>query len=225
MGPDAAGAPSEESWGRARCGESAPSLFPGIEEALLATEYNRGRVHGVIFASFVDYFAARHGPELASEVLSGQPVFLLSETYEDERLHALVTRASELTGTPVPELVHEVGVFTAQQTFARLYPAFFAVAGGTRAFLLSVETLIHELVRATIPNASPPQLHAQPLGDDGVTITYTSRRRRCALLAGLVEGTANLYGEEVQIEQTACMLRDDPACTFEIRVSPGSLAA
>jgi heme-NO-binding protein len=182
-------------------------------------------VHGVIFASFVDYVAARHGSGTASELLSDQPVFLLSESYEDERLLALVNRASELTGIPEPELVHEVGIFTAQQTFARLYPAFFAVAGGTRAFLLSVETLIHELVRATIPNASPPQLYAQPLGDDGVTIRYTSPRRLCALLAGLVEGTARHYGEEVQVDQTECMLRDDPACVFEIRLTPGKLAA
>jgi heme-NO-binding protein len=182
-------------------------------------------VHGVIFASFVDYVAARHGSDVASEILADQPIFLLSESYEDERLLALINRASELTGTPVAELVHQVGVFTAQQTFARLYPAFFAVAGGTRAFLLSVETFIHELVRATIPNASPPQLRVQPLGDDGVTINYTSSRRLCALLAGLVEGTARHYGEEVQIDQADCMLRDDPACVFEIRVSPGMLAA
>lgn len=182
-------------------------------------------MHGVIFASFVDYVAARHGSDVASEILSDQPVFRLSESYEDERLLALITGASDVTGTSERELVHEVGVFTAQQTFARLYPAFFAVAGGTRAFLLSVETIIHELGRATIPNASPPQLHAQPLGDDGVTISYTSQRRLCALLAGLVEGTARHYGEEVQIDQTDCMLRDDPACVFEIRVSPGKLAA
>jgi heme-NO-binding protein len=182
-------------------------------------------VHGVIFASFVDYVAARHGSDVAAEILADQPVFLLSESYDDELLLELLARASEATATPVADLVHQVGVFTAEQTFARLYPAFFAVAGGTRAFLLSVETLIHELVRATIPNASPPQLHVQPLGEDGVSITYTSSRRLCALLAGLVEGTARHYGEEVQIDQTNCMLRDDPACVFEIRVSSGTLAA
>jgi hypothetical protein len=182
-------------------------------------------VHGVIFASFVDYVAARHGSDVAAEILADQPVFLLSESYDDELLLELITRASEATATSMPELVHQVGVFTAEQTFARLYPAFFAVAGGTRDFLLSVETLIHELVRATIPNASPPQLHVQPLGDDGVTISYTSSRRLCALLTGLVEGTARHYGEKVRIDQTHCMLRDDPACVFEIQVSLGPPAA
>jgi heme-NO-binding protein len=219
VGPDAAGAPSEEVGGGLVAASSAPSLFLGTGTTIPAA------VHGVILASFVDYVAARHGSAVAAEILTDQPVFLLSESYADERLLALVTRASERTGTEPGELVHEVGIFTAQQTFARLYPAFFEVAGGTRAFLLSVETLIHELVRATIPNASPPQLHVLPLGDDGVKINYTSPRRLCALLAGLVEGTARHYGEEVQIDQTECMLRDDPECVFEIRVSPGTLAA
>ena len=57
-------------------------------------EYNRATVHGVIFASFVDCMAARHGSDVASEILSDQPVFLLSESYEDERLLALINRAS-----------------------------------------------------------------------------------------------------------------------------------
>jgi heme-NO-binding protein len=224
------GLPRKKAGGGLVAASSVPSFVPGSRKlcsVTLSRDTNTipAAVHGVIFASLVDYLSARHGPAVVSEILSDQPVFLLSESYEDERLLALVTRASELTGTPERELVHEVGVFTAQQTFARLYPAFFAVAGGTRAFLLSVETLIHELVRATIPNASPPQLHAVRLGDDGVTIRYTSSRRLCALLAGLVEGTARHYGEEVQIDQTECMLRDDPACVFEIRVSPGKLAA
>jgi len=212
------GLPRKTVGGGLVAASSAPLLFQGSRNTIAA-------VHGVIFASFVDYVAARHGSDVASEILSDQPVFLLSEAYEDERLLALINRASELTGIPESELVHQVGVFTAQQTFARLYPAFFAVAGGTRAFLLSVETFIHELVRATIPNASPPRLHVQPLGDDGVTINYTSSRRLCALLAGLVDGTARHYGEEVEVDQTDCMLRDDPACVFEIRVSPGMLAA
>ena len=119
-------------------------------------EYNRAAVHGVIFASFVDYMAARHGYDVVSEIFSDQPVFLLSQSYEDERLLALINRASELTGTPEGELVYQVGAFTAEQTFARLYPAFFAAAGGSRAFLLSVETFIHEHQTDCMLRDDPP---------------------------------------------------------------------
>jgi hypothetical protein len=132
----------------------------------------------------------------------------------------LIRRSRETAGVDPDELLHSFGVFTAQRTFTRLYPAFFAISPNTRAFLLTVEARIHELVRATIPNATPPELHVSELGDDGVTISYTSPRRLCVLLRGLAEGTARHYGETATIEEATCMRRGDPACTFEIRLSP-----
>ena len=84
-----------------------------------------------------------------------------------------------------------------------------------------METRIHELVRATIPNAGPPQLVVGELGDDGVSIVYTSPRRLCVLLRGLTEGTARHYGERAAIEEMNCMRRGDAACTFGVRFRPG----
>jgi heme-NO-binding protein len=176
-------------------------------------------VHGVIFTSLRDYVDAEHGAETAQAVFEGEPLYVVSESYEDERLPDLVGRTAELTGRDADEIVHDFGVFTAETTFARLYPASFAVSPSAREFLLTVETRIHELVRATIPNASPPQLAVYELGQDGVTIAYTSPRHLCVLLRGLVEGTARHYGETAEIEEATCMLRGDLACTFHVRLS------
>jgi hypothetical protein len=79
-----------------------------------------------------------------------------------------------------------------------------------------------ELVRARIPNATAPRLKVEPHGEDGVSIAYTSPRRRCVLLRGLTEGTARHYGETSSIEERTWMHRDDDACTFEVRFSSGS---
>jgi Haem-NO-binding len=182
-------------------------------------------VHGVIFASVADYITARHGPEAAAALLEAEPSYLLSETYPDEQLVALVVRAAEHTGLKVSELLREIGSFTAAQTFARLYPAQFAIAGGTRQFLLGVETHIHELVRATLPSARPPQLTVTEDGPDAVTIDYSSPRRLCHLLIGLTEGTAEYYGEEVVLDEVQCMHRGDPACRFRVVVTPAPRAA
>jgi len=54
------------------------------------------------------------------------------------------------------------------------------------------------------------------MGENGISIVYTSPRRLCAMLRGLVEGTARHYGETVHIEERSCMHRGDEACTFEI---------
>ena len=183
-------------------------------------------MHGVVFASLRDYLIAEHGSDAAEAVFDGEPAYLLTEAYDDERLASLIDRAARRAGADVDEVVHEFGVFTAQRTFARLYPEFFSIAGSARDFLLSVETHIHELVRATVPNARPPQLSISDEGEDRVSIVYTSPRHLCVLLRGLTEGTARYYGETASIEETECMRRGDAACRFrvELRSAGGSEA-
>ncbi len=175
-------------------------------------------MHGLIFISFRDYLAGQHEAGIAQDVMSGEPVYLLSEAYPDERFNALVERACVETGMERDTLLHDFGVFTAQRTFARLYSPIFAMYPSTRSFLLDVERPIHELVRVAIPNALPPELAVSELGDDGLSIVYTSPRQLCPLLSGLVEGTARHYRETVRVEEQTCMRRGDPACTFEVRV-------
>ncbi len=176
-------------------------------------------MHGVIFTSFRDYLSAHYEEDAAERVFADEPIYLLSEAYEDERLDRLIAKASAEVARESDEIVHDFGVFTAQTTFTRLYPAFFAIAPDARAFLLTVETRIHELVRATIPNARPPQLHVSERGPEGVSIVYRSPRRLCVLLRGLVEGTARHYGQSSEIDERSCMHRGDSACSFDVTLS------
>ncbi len=182
-------------------------------------------MHGVIFMSFRDFVAAAHGNATAATIFDAEPQYLLSEAYPDESLERLLALTAAYTGRDHDELLFEFGVFTAETTFARLYPAFFDVAGSPREFLLTVETRIHELVRATIPNAGPPRLVVSPLDDDGVRIVYDSPRRLCVLLRGLTEGAARRYGKNAEMEERTCMLRRDAACSFDVGFSDGSPSA
>lgn len=182
-------------------------------------------MHGVIFTSFRDYLSATHGSATSRAVFESEPEYLLSESYPDEDLRRLVALTSAHTGREPDEILFEFGVFTAEITFARLYPAFFDVSDSTREFLLTVETRIHELVRATIPNAGPPELDISPLGDDGVSIVYESPRKMCVLLRGLTQGAARHYGQHAELEERTCMLRGDPRCTFDATFSAGSVSA
>ena len=176
-------------------------------------------MHGVVFTSLRDYLTSDYGKDVAAAVLKDQPIFLLSESYDDPLLPELAAKAAGILGREVDDLVFDFGVFTAETTFARLYPSFFAMAPSAREFLLTVEARIHELVRATIAQAAPPQLAIRELGPNGVAIEYSSPRRLCVFLRGLVEGTARHYGETAAIEERTCMHRGDAACTFEVTLS------
>jgi heme-NO-binding protein len=174
-------------------------------------------MHGVIFVSLRDYLASVHGSATEEEVMAGEPVYSVSEGYPDESFTTLLGRACQVTGWEPGALQYDFGVFTAEKTFARLYPALFDLSPSARAFLLTVERPIHELVRVAMPSALPPELAVSELGEGGVAIVYTSPRRMCSLLRGLVAGTAQHYGESVHIEERTCMHHGAKACTFEVR--------
>jgi hypothetical protein len=174
-------------------------------------------MHGLIFASFRDYLLTEHGAEVAHEVTEGEPQYTLSEAYPDEQFLALLERACEQTGASADEILFEFGVFTAATTFARLYSVLFRISPTARDFLLTVETPIHDVVRVALPDARPPQLAVTDLGADGLEIVYTSPRRICAMLRGLVEGTGRVYDETLEVEEPECMHRGDPACRVVVR--------
>lgn len=148
--------------------------------------------------------------------MAGEGRFLVSEAYPDERFTSLVERACLVTGLSRDALLRDFGAFTAEKTFARLYPALFDRIGSARSFLLTVEERIHQVVRVAIPDALPPKLEISEIGESAISIVYTSPRRMCAMLSGLVEGTARHYGETVQIEERSCMHRGDGSCAFEV---------
>lgn len=170
-------------------------------------------MHGVIFTSFLQFCWSELGPQ-ADEIWAGRPRYLAVEAYPDGDFDALVDGAAEVTGRSRRELLLDFGTYTAQTMFLLLRPEYYESSAGTREFLLGVEERIHEVLRRTIPGVAPPRLNVVPLGEHGVSITYTSERRLCDMLEGLVVGTAGFYGERFAIEQTACMNRGDLACCF-----------
>jgi len=181
-------------------------------------------MHGVIFSSLREFVGEVYGAEVARDLFRGEPLYFMTEAYPDEQLLELIGRAVETTGADADELVFEFGAFTVQNTFARLYRAFFEISPDARSFMLPLEQRIHALVRSTLPNAKPPQLKISEHGADGVRIVYSSPRRLCVLLRGLATGAARYYGETLEIEEPRCMLRGDEACTFELRFSPAPAA-
>ena len=174
-------------------------------------------MHGLIFASFRDYLVTEHGADVAHDVTEGEPQYTLSEAYPDEQFLAVLEHACARTGLSRDQVLFEFGVFTAATTFARRYSLLFKSSTNARDFLLTVETPIHEVVREALPDARPPELAVTDLGDEGLEILYTSPRRICAMLRGLVEGTGHVYDERLEIDEPECMHQGASACRVLVR--------
>ena len=172
-------------------------------------------MHGLIFAGLRDYTAVRLGEERAAELWADR-VFETTEAYDDRWFAAQLERLGAETGESMQGVQRGFGEFAAQKTFAGLYPDYYTESKDAFTFLLGIEEKIHDLVRATIRGATPPKLHVRPMGELGVLVSYTSERGLCALLEGLVRGTAAHYGEAVVVEEIQCMHRGDPGCVFSV---------
>lgn len=172
-------------------------------------------MHGVVVDSLGEFLAATYGPETAALVV-GERSYSRIEAYPDEELSHMVGRASGETGVEADDLYRSFGRFTALTTFRTMYPDYYDAHTTARTFLLGIQEQIHRVVRLTIPGAYPPYLAVVPFGEDGVVVTYTSDRRLCRLLEGLVVGSAEHFGERALIDETQCMRRGDSACAFHV---------
>lgn len=172
-------------------------------------------MHGLVFTAFRQYTWTRL-PDHAAAVWDGLPNYNVTEAYDDERFTELVERAAAAARRSATDVMRDFGRFTGFWVFRVMRPDFYEESGTTRRFLLDVEERIHETVRSTTPDAHPPRLNVVPLGEDGVAISYTSARRLCELLEGLVAGVADFYGERFDIAQPMCMKRGDAACSFVV---------
>lgn len=167
-------------------------------------------MHGLVFASF-EQFAAQHGQGVAREYADDR-------AYPDEALTQEVEALARSRGLAPEAVEREFGHYLGRHAFPQLAPEFFDAHANLLAALLHVDEEIHERVRAVVDGAVPPRLRVSALGDHGAVIAYTSERRLCALLEGLVHGTAEYYGEHVTVEHPQCMLRGEPACSLVVEI-------
>lgn len=172
-------------------------------------------MHGLLFQALQDFSRDRLGDDVTEELWAGTS-FAPDEVYDDALFLEQLGRIAVAGGDEPREVEHAFGVFAGRRTFPSLFPDYYAASGDTASFLLGIEERIHEVVRATLRGAAPPALHVGRLPGLGVIVTYTSHRKLCALLEGLVRGSAAELGDTVDVEQIQCMHDGDSGCVFTV---------
>lgn len=172
---------------------------------------------GIVFNLLEKAVVDAYGEEtwdtlLASAHVAGAYTSLGS--YDDRELAALVDAASGQLKVPPEDVLRWFGRKAMPELSAR-YPAFFTPHRSTRAFLLTLNDIIHPEVRKLYPGASVPDFEFEDVGAS-LHILYRSPKRMCAFAEGLILGAADHYGERVTIEQPTCMRRGDDQCTLAV---------
>ena len=177
---------------------------------------------GVIFNLFEDVVRRERGEDAWDVLLERTGLegsFTSLGSYPDEQLTQLLVAAAAEFGATEENVLQWFGR-NAMPLLAERYPAFFRTQPTTRAFLLTLNEIIHPEVRKLYPGADVPLFDFDGSAPDVLRIGYRSRRQLCALARGFIEGAADLYHEQVTVNEPRCMHRGDEKCVLEIAFAP-----
>jgi hypothetical protein len=175
-------------------------------------------MHGIIFNQLRGYAQARLGEHGWEKLLAqaGLParVYLAFQSYPDEEAVALVTAASQSTGTPVRALLEDFGEFIGPPLM-RIYKAFIKPEWTIIDVVEHAES-IHERVRRD-PHATPPLLLTHRVDKRTIRVVYTSPRKLCGVGIGFVRGLGQEMGQRVEVRESQCMHSGAPHCEFVVK--------
>lgn len=177
-------------------------------------------MHGLIFAELKKYvetkFDSKTWEALLEKAGLKSNLYLAASIYPDRDLLSLVTTACQMTGLAPKAILEDFGDFIAPDLI-RQYEFLIKPEWSLVDFLCNTEDTIHKVLRFHA-GVTPPRLVVRRVADDRVTISYDSQRKMCALLKGIVKGTAKHYSKSVTIVESRCMLQGDPECTVHVQV-------
>jgi hypothetical protein len=173
---------------------------------------------GIVFNLLEEIVEREHGADFWEELLDAAEldgVYTSLGSYPDDDLTALVGAASVRLGHSHEAALSWFGRH-ALPLLAQRYPDLFAPHASTRAFVLTLDEIIHPEVRKLYPGAETPSFGFDTSEPDRLVLDYRSQRRLCAFAEGLLLGTGDWYGEALAVGQPQCMNRGDDRCRIEI---------
>ena len=179
---------------------------------------------GIVFNLLEQAIGAEHGEDMWDDLLEAtglEGAYTSLGNYADEQLVRLLKATSGVLGRSADEVERWLGR-SAMGPLSKLYPDFFTPHSGTKAFVLTLNEIIHPEVRKLYPGADVPVFSFESRSEAQLSVGYSSARKMCAFAEGLIQGAAVHYGEQVIIEQSRCMHRGDEVCTLDCSFGPES---
>ncbi len=173
---------------------------------------------GVVFTEFIEMVEDRFGFELAdriietSELASGG-AYTSVGTYDHHELIALLTKLSEETKTPAPDLLKAFGHYLFGR-FVQGYPQVFEGLDDAIQVLSQLDEIIHPEVRKLYPDAELPTFENHLLEPRGLEMVYRSPRPFGDLAEGLVHGCIEHFGNSLHVTREDSSTEDESVIRF-----------
>lgn len=160
---------------------------------------------GIIFSEFIDMvddkFSIETSERLIDEVKThSNGAYTTVGTYDSQEMVDMVTKLSEITCIPVPDLLRTFGRHLLMR-FAEIFPVFFEGVTSAFDFLPMVDSYVHMEVKKLYSDAELPSFICVSPSPGKIEMTYSSARKFQDLAEGLILGTADYFNECVDIKR------------------------
>jgi hypothetical protein len=175
---------------------------------------------GVVFNLLEQFITRNLGDEKYEEILAESQLktkepFVGPGTYPDEDLVAIVERTAGQMGVSLPEVLHAFGRFCFPE-LAERFPLFIEPYNHPKPFLKTIDSIIHMEVKKLLIDAQPPRFTYEEPATDSLVIKYSSRRKLCHFMEGLIDGVADFYKSPNRYGHKSCMLDGDEVCELHL---------
>lgn len=179
-------------------------------------------MQGIIFNVLGELVEETWGMETWNSLLEkvdpeSQGAYTAGMQYPDNELLSLVAELSEVTKTPVPDLVEAFGTYLFPHLM-RHCPIEIADHSTVLDFLDGLNDVIHAEVLRVHPDAYVPHFDIVRDGDDKMSLVYHSKRGLCPLCIGLFKGAAGNFDSQLTIDHPQCKHKGDENCVFDLAI-------
>lgn len=185
---------------------------------------------GIIFNLLEEVVTTHVGESAWDKVLAhagADGAYTSLGNYPDEEFAKLVAVLAKASRRTDRQVLAWFGRYS-MPFLSQRYPEFFTGQRGLRAFLLSLNDVIHAEVRKLYPGADVPVFEFEtPPGEAAhhtLIIHYRSKRRLCPLAEGFIAGASDYFREKVAVVQSKCMLDGAEGCVIECRFEKRGLS-
>ncbi|PCE62561.1 heme NO-binding domain-containing protein [Sediminicola luteus] len=154
---------------------------------------------GVVFVEFLEMMDRYYGEEVTEKIIEDSQLeseghYTAVGTYPDAEMVSLLTQLHGHSGTPVPELLREFGLFLFE-SFSKRYAHLMAHLNDSFDMLRRIDDYIHVEVRKIYDKTKLPTFSYEDVNDTTLKLIYTSERKLPDLAQGLIEGTMHHFNQ------------------------------
>ena len=174
---------------------------------------------GIVFTEFLEFAAQSWGEDMVDDVIEDcnfdhGGAYTAVGSYSHEELALIGSALSRRSEVEVPEILRGFGRHLGHR-FATLFPAFFE-RESFFSFLDSIQNHIHVEVRKLYPDAELPTFHTLSMDEERMVLEYRSSRHLQSLAEGLILGTADVFGRQVEVETKSHNGATGEVVTFQV---------